>query len=102
MNFSLEPGGQFRPLLDVEISSMVSVTINILLVVTAILFLLQVLFAGIKMILSGGVKEKTDEAKRQLVNAFVGLLIVFSAWAIASYAGVFFGLDILTLNLPTL
>jgi len=57
---------------------------------------------GIKLILSGGRSDKVDEAKRQLLNAFVGVVIVFATWGILSFASSFFGIDFTQFEIPTL
>lgn len=52
------------------------------------------------MILSGGKKENVDAANRHIINAFVGLVIVFSTWAILSFIESAFGVNIVLLKPP--
>lgn len=96
------PKGQFTPLQDLTLQGLVSAAINLTLIMVSILFIFSLLFGGIKFILSGGNKDKTDNAKRQILNAFIGIFIVFSAWAILSLVNEFFGIDLLTFEIPTL
>lgn len=50
---------------------------------------------GVRWITSGGDKAATEAARGQLTAALVGLVIVFSAWALVRIVGTFFGIDIL-------
>ncbi len=98
----LLPKGQFTPLENVTISGLINAAINLILVVAAILFVFSLLIGGIKIILSGGAKDKTEDARRQLVNAFVGIFIIFSVYAAMNFISQFFGIDLLTFEIPTL
>lgn len=98
----IQPGGQFRPLLDITLEELISALVPLVLIIASILFVFNLLFGGIKVILSGGDKDKLDEAKRQLVNALLGLVIVFSTWAVIGLVSQFFGINLLTFEIPTL
>ena len=100
--FQIVPRGQFSPLQQVSISGLISAAVNIILIIAVLLFVFSLLLGGIKFILSGGRGEKFDEAKRQLINAFLGLVIVFSTWVFLSYASNFFGIDFTRCEIPTL
>jgi hypothetical protein len=98
----LFPKGQFTPLENITVSALISSALNFILIIAALLFVFNLLFGGIKIILSGGEKDKLDIAKRQLVNSFIGITIVFSSWAILGLVSQFFGIDLLTFDIPTL
>lgn len=49
--------------------------------------------------MSGGDKAGTESARGQITAALVGLVIVFSAWAIATLVGAVFGVNILSFDL---
>lgn len=100
--FDLRPGGQFTNLENISIPSLVSLAVSVALVVATVLFFFSFLIGGIKFIVSGGKKDHIDEAKNQILSAFVGILIVFSTWALIGYVNEFFGLDILTLEFPAI
>ncbi|MBI2591018.1 MAG: hypothetical protein HYW33_04110, partial [Candidatus Blackburnbacteria bacterium] len=68
---------------NLTIGAIVSTAIKILVVVAAVLFFFWLVLGGIKWITSGGDKNKTEEARQQITSALVGLVVVFSAWAIA-------------------
>ena len=96
------PQGQFTPLEQVTIPGLINAAVNIVLIVGAVLFVFSLLGGGLKMNLSGGKGDKVDEAKRQLVNALIGVFIVFSAWAGMNFISTFYGIDLLTFEIPTL
>jgi len=100
--FSLDPQGQFESLKYISADNIVSSFVLILLTVSSILFLFNLLFGGIRWMLSGGEKERVDRAKRQLINALIGLVIVFSAFAIVDLINVFFGINLFLLEIPTI
>ena len=94
------PEGQFTPLSQLTVEGMVSSAVNLILIVASILFLFNFLVGGIKFMLTGGNKEKLETAKRQLLNAILGIVIVFSAWSILGFVGDFFGIDFTTFQIP--
>ena len=96
------PKGQFAPLSEITFEAMISSAVNLVLIVASILFVFNFLIGGIKFMLSGGNKEKLDSAKRQLMNAILGIIIIFSSWAVLGFVGEFFGVDFSTFQIPTL
>lgn len=84
---------------DLTIGTVVSVAIKVLVVTASVLFFLWLVLGGIKWITSGGDKNKTEEARQQITAALVGLVVVFSAWAIAGLIKILFGVDLFDLNL---
>jgi hypothetical protein len=71
------------------------------LVIAALVFFFMLIFGGIKYITSGGDKAQTESARGTITAALIGLVIVFSAWAIITLINAFFGIDILELEIPT-
>lgn len=96
------PQGQFTPLQDVTVQGLVASGINIILIVASVLFVFSFLLGGVKMIISAGAKEAMDNARRQLVNSLIGVFIVFSSWAGLGLVSQFFGIDLLSFQIPTL
>ncbi|KKQ40971.1 MAG: hypothetical protein US60_C0049G0006, partial [Microgenomates group bacterium GW2011_GWC1_37_8] len=76
--------------------------VNMVLIVSSILFFFSLVSGGLKFILSMGKSEKADEAKRQIINALIGVVIVFATWGSLSFVGNFFGIDFTTFEIPTL
>ena len=85
---------------NLTVEGVVSGIISLLLVVAAIVFFFMLLIGGIRWILSGGDKAQTEAARSQITAALVGLVIVFSAWAITNIVSSLFGINIYNLNLP--
>lgn len=99
----LPSGTQFANLdpANLTIASLISGLISFALVVAAIIFFFMLVIGGIRWIMSGGDKGQTEAARNQITAALVGLVIVFSAWAIAQLVKAFFGVDIFSLTLPS-
>lgn len=72
------------------------------LIIGVLFFLFVFLIGGIQWITSGGDKNALEEAKRKITNAFVGLVILFSVFAILRLIENFFGLSIMTLDITGL
>lgn len=94
------PGG-FANLNNLTVGGVVSALISMIMVIAAIAFFFMLVIGGIRWITSGGDKGQTEGARNQITAALVGLVIVFSAWAIIKLIGTFFGIDLLNLNFKT-
>lgn len=68
--------------------------LNLLMVITVILSLCFMIWAGIQWTTSGGNKEGLQKARQKLIYAIIGLLVVFLAFFIRNFIGQFF------LNIP--
>jgi hypothetical protein len=79
---------------DLTLSGIISAAIQLILVIASIVFFFILVVGGIRWIVSGGDKAQTETARNQITAALVGLVIVFSAWAIVSLINVFFGVDL--------
>ena len=98
---NLQPGGELGSNLQgLEVGNIVSGGLRLILVIAALVFFFILVVGGIKWIMSGGDKTHTEGARNQITAALVGLVIVFSAWAIASLLGTFFDINIFNLTLP--
>jgi cbb3-type cytochrome oxidase subunit 3 len=102
-NVNLVPTGKFQGLGSLTISQVISGLIKGTMVVAAIVFFFMLVIGGIKWIMSGGDKGKTEEARNQITAALIGLVVVFAAWAIVTLVANFFGITggIFSLELPT-
>jgi hypothetical protein len=101
-DINLRPQGDFANLGNLEIPQIIKGLIQGAMVVAAIVFFFMLVIGGIKWIMSGGDKAKTEDARNQITSALIGLVIVFAAWAIIQLISTFFGgLNILDLKLPT-
>lgn len=91
--------GAVGDLATLTVSGIISTLIRVLVVVAAVLFFVWLVLGGIKWITSGGDKGKTEEARQQITAALVGLVVVFSAWAIAQLIKILFGVDLFDLKI---
>ncbi len=71
-------------------------------VIGVILFFFYLLFGAIQWIVSGGDKAAIEGARGKVVNAVVGLVILFSIFAIIKLIETFFGVSILALDIGIL
>jgi len=94
-------GEKFKPATDLTIEGIVSGFIRLVLVIAGLAFFFILVMGGVNWILSGGDKAKTEGARNQITAALVGLVIVFSAWAILQLIKTFFGVDLFSLTIPS-
>lgn len=66
--------------------------IQFILSLLGVIFLIQMIFAGYIWMTSSGNEDKVSQAKKKIVNAIIGLIVVLAAYAItwlvlSSFAG---------------
>jgi hypothetical protein len=98
---NIAAGGQFAALGDITFPSLISALIILIMVIAAIVFLFMLILGGVKYITSGGDKGQTESARSQITAALIGLVIVFAAWAVVSLVTMFFGVNLLQLNIQS-
>ena len=86
---------------DITIERLITFAVTALIVVAGIIFLIMLLIGGLRWILSGGDKASTESARGQVTSALIGLVIVLSAYAIATLIQAVFGINILEFTIPT-
>ena len=59
----------------------------------------MLILGGIKWITSGGDRGKVESARGQITAGFIGLVIVFAAWAILNIIENFFGVNLRSFNI---
>jgi len=93
---AVKPTGEaFSPLANITVGSIISGAIQLILIVAALVFFFLLIIGGIRWMTAGGDKEKAGAARGQLTSAFIGLAIVFSAWAVVQLIEALFDVDIL-------
>jgi hypothetical protein len=75
------------------LGEIVSALIPYFFTAAGILLLLYLLVGGIQLMLSGGDPKAMQDAKSKITNAFVGFLIVFTAYWLAQIVGNLLGLE---------
>ncbi len=77
------PPGQFANLCNLTFDgALVGKLINILLVLAVILALIFLIWGGIRWIMSGGDKQKIEQARSAIIGAIVGLVLAFLSFLI--------------------
>lgn len=98
----LNPLGQWADL-EFKLSELITALVQLVIVVAAVVFFFILVVGGIRWIVSGGDKAQTEAARSQITAGLIGLVIVFSAWAILAAIDVFFGVNILGgLSVPSI
>jgi len=87
-----------------DIRAIIRGIIQLIFLVAGIIAFLFLLLGGIKWITAGGDKGKVEEARNQIVQALIGLLIVVAAFALMLFfqevTGICVGFGTCSLELP--
>jgi hypothetical protein len=70
---------------DNDLQDTIAQLINVALGFLGIVAVIIILFGGFKWMTAGGNDEKVGEAKRLIIAGIIGLAIILSAYAIASF-----------------
>lgn len=68
-----------------NIADAITSIFNIAITVAGVVFVLLFLIGGIQYLAAAGNEDNTNKAKKLLVDAVVGLVIVVVAWAVGTY-----------------
>lgn len=68
-----------------DLITVIGTIIKVFLGILGILFLVLMMYAGFLWMTAGGDGKQVDRAKRMLINAVVGLVIILMSYAIASF-----------------
>lgn len=93
----IEGVGEFQTggKLETKLGDYISTTITALTVTAGLAFILYFMIGGFKWITSSGDKNKAEEAKTELTQAAIGLIVVAVSYFIAGIVGGVVGIDIL-------
>lgn len=80
---------------NAQLGNFISTVINSITVVSGLAFLLFFVIAGLKWITSSGEKGRAEEAKTELTQTAIGLIVVAVSYFIAGIVGGVVGIDIL-------
>lgn len=61
--------------------------IGVILSFIGVIFLILMIYAGILWMTAAGNDQQVNKAKNLMINAIIGLIIVFAAYAITAYVG---------------
>lgn len=91
---NLEGAGFFDRLL--------STLVTIFLIAGGIIFLFMLIMGAIQWITAGGNKDQVESASGRIRTALIGLVLLFSVFAIVNLAESVFGVRILTIDINPL
>ncbi|HRS22767.1 MAG TPA: pilin [Candidatus Woesebacteria bacterium] len=97
--FDLTPKNEFAPLGKFRVNNLVQTLFSVLLVAVGLVFLFMLILGGLKWMTSEGDEKKLAAARGQITNALIGLVIVFSAWAIVALINTIFGINLLNFTI---
>ena len=85
-NFGLDSGfTNVATKSDVDVKSAAASIVNIILGFLGIIAVIIILAGGFKWMTAGGNEDKVAEARQMIIQGLIGLVVVFAAWAIASF-----------------
>ncbi len=79
---TIAPGTGYAPTTSVNLGNIPSFILSLLLIVGVLVAVAFLIYGGIKWILSGGDKAAVDAARKHIVAAIIGLVIVVTAFVI--------------------
>ena len=79
----------------VTLAKILSNIIGTLTLFGGIFFIIFFLIGGLRWVTASGKQDKVEQAKSQMTNAAIGLIIVVAAYSIAFIVGQVLGIDIL-------
>ena len=77
-----------------DIGKLIGNIVSLFMIVAALLTFVFLIWGGVEWIMSGGEKAGTEAARNRITNAFIGLFVVFAAWAIIKVIETFFNICI--------
>lgn len=78
-----------------KLSEIISAALTLLLIFVIVLALFVIIYSGIQWIISGGDKQKVEQARGRLTFAIIGLLVAFFSFLIVNFIGNLFGLTLI-------
>lgn len=75
------------------VNGVIQAIISIFLLVAVIYFIWHFIMSAYHMISSNGDPKKWEEAQKSILYAFVGIILVFSVFAVLKFVGIVFGID---------
>jgi len=107
INLTVLAGGITNPALDPAIRSLsgegflqnlLPRLISIGFIIGALIFLFMMIIGAIQWIASGGDKTAIEAARGRIMNALIGIVILFSLFAVFSLVSNFFGINLLQID----
>lgn len=77
-----------------DIGVFIGWVLTVVMVIAILLVLLYLVLGGIEWITSGGEKGKTESARNKITAAVIGIIILASAYALASFVAYIMNFDL--------
>jgi hypothetical protein len=85
-----------NPLGFTNLGQIFSNVLSIIFFLAGLLFFVMLLMGGLQWISAGGDSKALDSARSRITNAFIGLIIVAAAYALAAIVQQVFGINIVS------
>ncbi len=80
----------------------IQIFISLAFGLSGLILLIMLIWGGYQYMTSGGDKESTEKAHKRITQALIGIIILFSVFAIISIIEILFGIKILNPILPVI
>jgi hypothetical protein len=84
--------GTTPPAQLISLNTVVSTAISSVFAIVGAIFILMLIVAGFNFLNAGTNRDAAAKAQRSLTNAFLGFVVVISAWLILRLLGTFLGI----------
>lgn len=81
-----------------SVNNIIGTIFNFVILIAGIAFVVLFLVAGIQYLTAAGNDDQTGKAKKLILDAIVGLVIVLAAWAVGNFILAKLGLNVDTSN----
>lgn len=83
-------------------NSFIPALVGIGFVIGALFFLFNLIMGAVQWINSGGNKASIEEARNKIVNAIVGIVVLFCVYGILNLVGCFFRINLIKVDIGEL
>lgn len=80
----------------------ITIGIGLAFIIGILIFFIMLILAAIALMSSGGDKANVESAKARMRNAMIGIVVLFSIYAIVQLFEIFFGISILSIDITNL
>lgn len=101
-DYNLVGNDQFGVLNNIQANDYVSFAVNVLLGLAGVLAFLYLLWGGVQWITAGGDKDGVDKGRRKILQALIGLSVVFSVYVVVAIINTLFDINIIQFSIPQL
>lgn len=74
-------------------NNVIQTVFTIFFIVAVLYFVWHVIMAGYRLMDARGDTKKLEESQTDLTNAFIGIAIIFSIFALLKFIGIIFGIE---------